>query len=306
MMRKMQLVVLFAALLLLPACFDYQADFVLHEDGSGSAAFSLQVVQGTEVDWQDPMVRRIFSPEPLSQEFVRNDFLILQEQTDFENLNSLQLSRMGWQLRVQDTGVLGLTAYTYRLTTTILGAENIAQGRSTPPGYTPQPSAANRPVDEAGIKAQLLRARAAQDHAIVINQTLPGPVQEADKIILGAYVVEPQIDGNKVSWRLPLSMLIDNDVRHNLVFSCSFKGSYSPSVRDRRFWVSQISNSVLPPARPVDPLEQYLTPITDEPLPLVTDASPALVADESSLSVAEESLAPVTKKLCWDAYQEAQ
>jgi hypothetical protein len=266
MIRKLQLTAMLAGVLLLPACFDYQADFVLNADGSGSVSFTLQVAQGTEVNWQDAMARRIYSPEPISREFVLNDNLILQERADFKNLDGLHLSRIGWRLGVQDTGLLGLTSYAYQLTTIIQGTENIAQGRSTPPGYTPKPTAANRPVDEAGIKAQLLRARAAQDHAIVINQTLPGPIQEADKIILGAYVVEPQIDGNKVSWRLPLAMLIDNDVRYNLSFSCSFKGGYEPSARNRKAWASRMSGNISPPVVQdlLMPALEIMAPVTHE------------------------------------------
>jgi hypothetical protein len=229
-------------LLLLPGCFDYEVDFTLTSDGSGQVCFSLYLPPMAEISWQEPLVARIDEPAAARRQIREEGRLVLQEEASFLLLGKLSAHKIKWDMALLSTGFLGLTTYTYKLTTTIINHENIIASRATPPGLEPQAQPSpNLPQNESGLAALALRARAAGRHAITITQHVPGPVEQADTILLGAYQAEPKIEGNQVSWRLPLAQLIGQDVRYNLAFSCIFKGDYQPGLRNREAWASRLT-----------------------------------------------------------------
>lgn len=257
MRHFIRLAVLGAFLLALPACFDYEARMVLNEDGSGEVDFCLTVPSSYEgragMDWERPLLRRIMRPEPvLSGPLPIGNTLRFDEHASFKQLGELKLSKLAWSLTVVDTGVLGLTDYTYKLTTTVAGPDNIARVGDFPSGFK-RVQRAPRPWREAGIvnqadaRAVNLRASVMGSHAITITQIIPGRVLKADNIDLGGYQVEPRIDNNSVSWQIPLAELVRYDVRANLVFSCTFKGRYQPSRNLKTAWASQLYHPSLYP-----------------------------------------------------------
>lgn len=244
-MRRLSLLVLTGIFLLfLPACFDYQVSLDLKPDGSGSVAFRLNVPQQYNITWQTPMVQRILSPQPVAPEpYLINQEAQFDEQAHFNYLGELRLNRIAWSVSMIDTGLLGITSYTYRITTFLMGTEGI------PAPYNQRPSGFQRQQKEimpwessqASEKALTLRAQAAEDHMLTIVQSLPGRVVKADSIELGDFVVEPIIEGNQVTWEIPLAQLIVNDVRNNLQFSADFRGSYEPHISFRPAWASRMN-----------------------------------------------------------------
>ncbi len=247
MRRCVSLALLGLMLLALPACFDYEAQLTLKPDGSGQVSFSLVAPAAYHLTWDEPLLRRIFAPQPVALgSRVEGEKQYFTEQVDFKFLGNLKLSRLAWSMVVTDTGLLGVTDYTYKLTTVLVGAENIPPATLLFPTGFERKVAKLEPWQEGGLdhlsaaEALRLRVAATADHHITIIQNLPGTVQEADKIVLGNHVVEPQINGNTVSWRIPLAQLVAGNVRSDLQFSCSFQGEYEPSERFRPAWASRL------------------------------------------------------------------
>ncbi|MDR1397527.1 MAG: hypothetical protein LBJ14_07330 [Desulfarculales bacterium] len=245
-MPILKLAALAMALICLPGCFDYEAELTLRSDGSGQARFSLYLPAQAQTGWEEPLVARIVSPEADRRQIRENGRLLLREEAAFRFLGNLTAHRIKWNLSFLDSGFLGLGGHTYKLTTTVINSENIPSDRTVPPGLQAKPALnPNLPHDESGLAALALRVRAAGSHSIIIRQNLPGEVEEADSIFLGDYEVTPEIKANQVSWRLPLAMLVAQDVRYNLTFSCVFQGDYRPRPGLAEAWASR-----LPPAAP--------------------------------------------------------
>jgi hypothetical protein len=163
----------------------------------------------------------------------------------------LAVSKIKWNLSFLDSGFLGLGGHSYKLTTTIFNSENITSDRIVPPGLPAGPVLSpNLPHDESGLAALALRVRAAGGHSIIIRQNLPGAIKDADSIFLGDYEVMPRIEANQVSWRLPLAVLVAQDVRYQLSFSCVFQGDYRPRPGLTEAWASRLHPvSAMPAAR---------------------------------------------------------
>ena len=253
MQRFIHLAILSVSLLLLPACFDYEAQFTLRQDGSGQVAFTVKTAAACQVNWNMPLVSRIIAPEPVMEQPVfASDEVIMTARTDFKLLGDLLLSKISWSLRVTDTGFLGMTDYTYRLTATVANADGIAAIAPIPSGFerdefVPEEWRKEGIVWQAEKQARQLRTLAAGEHMITINQTVFGPIKDADSIIIGEFVANPHIDGNTVSWHIPLAQLVKYDIRANLGFSCTFKGDYLPSQRNAAAWSSKMRQPSLYP-----------------------------------------------------------
>ena len=242
MQRLLRLALGFLFLLLLPACIDYEVKLTLNSNGSGQIICTLDAPASRQIDWEEPLARRIFSPEPACiQPLLSNGRLRLAEQADFKLLGDLELDGLRFSLSIVDHGFLGITDYTYKLTTMLISTENInlpglglAGFEASPPPVKPWPQ------DETIPQALALRAAACGEHAITIIHDLPGRITSADNIALGDYVAIPRIEGNRVSWEIPLAQLIAHDIRNNLRFSCSFTSAYQPSPRLTRAWSTRL------------------------------------------------------------------
>jgi hypothetical protein len=224
----------------LPGCFDYEARLSLNQDGSGEVQFSLNLtgnLENLKISWDEPLVARIYAPQPMREHLQEGDNrLLMRESAVFKALGELELSKLSWSLAMEDGGLLGLTAYTYKVTTTINGVEALPPPSSNPPGFGREAAADMKFRQPGQADAAALRAQAVRGHGITIVQTLPGRVIRGDSIDLGSYVVTPQIDNNTISWFLPLDMLIFFNMRTDLQFSCSFRGEYSPPRRYYSAW----------------------------------------------------------------------
>ena len=47
---------------------------------------------------------------------------------------------------------------------------------------------------------------------------------KAGPLVIGSQKVKPELRGGRAVWRVPLAALVYQNVRHNLIFRCDFKG----------------------------------------------------------------------------------
>ena len=210
-------------------CFDYSVELALNEAGHGNVEVGLslpeKLAQGHEMGRLDTLV----FPIPVRERQVRDGLLVLSERSGFQNLDDLAARRVRFEVEEVGTGVLGLSAYTYRVTTYMEMVEGDLPDRLVLPGtelesHAPGPG----PLDPTQQRLRQLRARTLAGHYLTLSLRFPGRAEVARPLVLGSSEIKPEVDaqGGRVSWKVPLSVLVNENVRRTLTFSADFKGKF--------------------------------------------------------------------------------
>jgi hypothetical protein len=205
-------------------CFDYEVELVLERDGSGSLEVSLAapayLAQG-----RGPDLDTIIFPPPRRQVRRSDGRVVLVERLAFEWLDVLALRRLHFKVTTEESGVVGFGDYTYRVRAHLEALEGDFPDRDIRPGAElERPRAEAGPSDPAAAKAARLLAGGLAGHHVSVVLRLPGEVSRAWPVGAGTAVVEPEIAGSTVAWRIPLAALAAADVRHSLDLRCEFQG----------------------------------------------------------------------------------
>ncbi len=211
-------------LVLVAGCFDYEVELTLKRSGAGVLEVRLDLPAHLAQPGQARLDTIVFPP-PRRASHVRNGRLTVAERLDFPWLDVVAARRVRFQVKQIGTGILGLTAYTYRVTAWLESVEGDLPDRSARPGteLDEQAPAAASP-DPAAAKAARLLAAGLAGHYLSLTLNLPGKVTRAWPLTAGREVVRPRVEAGRVQWRVPLGALAAADVRHTLVFRCDFKG----------------------------------------------------------------------------------
>jgi len=223
-LAKLGWAALLAALLLAAGCFDYEVELTLNETGNGVMEVRLDLpahlAQNSKIE-----LDTIVYPVPQRIRDVKNGRLTVSERLEFEWLDVMAMRRMRFQVEEIATGLLGMTAYTYRMTVWLESMEGDLPDRSVKPGLELEERApAAAPSDPAAAKAARLLAGGLAGHHVSLTMNLPGEIIKAWPLVAGSAKAEPEITGGWVRWRVPLSELAASGVRNTLVFRCDFKG----------------------------------------------------------------------------------
>lgn len=216
-------------LLTLPAagCFDYDVDFALTRPGEGQLKIRLTLPEHLTGGYHVAHLNTIVFPKPQREMARENGLLTISEACAFPNLDELAAHRILFEVKEVGTGILGMGDYTYRVVAKMEMAEGDLPDRDVLPGAElekREPGAP--PADEAEASARQLTAQGLAGHYISLSLRFPGRVDVARPLILGSTRVDPEVspDGEQARWRVPLAVLVSENVRNTLVFSCDFKG----------------------------------------------------------------------------------
>lgn len=208
-------------------CFDYEVDLALTRPGEGELKIRLTMPEHLTAGYHVRQLDTIVFPKPEREMTRRDGLLTISEACRFPHLDELAAHRILFEVKEVGTGILGMGDYTYRVVAKMEMAEGDLPDRDVRPGTElerREPGAA--PEDEAEASARQLTAQGLAGHYVSMGMRLPGRVDVARPLVLGSTRVDPEIspDGAQVRWRVPLAVLVSENVRQTLVFSCDFKG----------------------------------------------------------------------------------
>ncbi len=223
--KAFHIALLLALALLATGCFDYNLELTLHPQGNGLMRVTLDVPARLGAGEAGRRLDTIVYPPPDRQLEALGRRVRLSEVTRFQWLDVLALRRVKISVKRISGGILGLTARTYQVSLRLDSWEGDLPDREVLPGTeletrTPQAP----PRDPARERARQLLAGGLGRHHVSVTLNLPGRVLRAWPLVVGSEKVEPRVQGGRVSWRVPLATLMAQNLRHNLVFRCRFKG----------------------------------------------------------------------------------
>lgn len=219
--------ILLLACLALAGCFDYDVELALTRPGEGHLNIRLTLPEQLTVGYHVNQLDTIVFPKPEREMKSRGGLLMISETNTFPHLDELATRRVLFEVKEVGTGLLGMTDYTYRVTARMEMAEGDLPDRDVQPGAElekREPGAA--PEDPAEVAARQFMAQSLAGHHISLAIRFPGKVFVPRPLILGSTRIDPVVsaDGGRVQWTVPLSVLLSENVRQTLVFSCDFKG----------------------------------------------------------------------------------
>ncbi len=224
--RGLSCLVLLALLAGLAGCLDYDLELALRKNGSGSLStvIRLPVVLADRAAPRGPEVL-VWPPVRLTTG-MKDGWLTVRRTSRFRYLDEVGAWRVRFKLEQKASGVLGLTAYTYRITGWVFPAEGDLPDRLVLPGTeeevrTPPPP----PADPARRQARRLVAQALAGRHFTVRYRVEGEVVSARPVVLGSSRVDPVIGPRRrqVAWHIPLAVLINEDLRHTLILVAEFK-----------------------------------------------------------------------------------
>jgi hypothetical protein len=215
------------SLTLVAGCFDYTVELTLQEKGGGFIDISLDMPRGLAGDNPPNPMDSLLFPIPRKKTELAGDRVIIKETAGFSWPDLVVANRVWFKVERIKVGVLGITDYTYRLTTKLRSMEGELPDRDVLPGRELEKKVLKkRPTDPAEIKARSLLARSLVGHHLTLRLNLPGEVTKAYPLVLGAEVIEPEITqkGATIAWQVPLSTLANEQIRDNMLFRVEFQG----------------------------------------------------------------------------------
>lgn len=221
------LVLLLGFIALVPACFDYEVELTLKEEGNGVMEVRLDLPAHLARDSQIDLDTIVF-PVPQRRREVQKGRLTVAERLEYEWLDVVAARRVRFQVEQIGTGLLGLTDYTYRMTAWLESLEGDLPDRSVRPGTEldmAKPQAESG--DAAAAKAARLLAGGLKGHYVNLTMNLPGEIIKVWPLIVGTATIQPEITKGWIRWQVPLDVLAGAGVRHTLVFRCEFKGDFN-------------------------------------------------------------------------------
>jgi len=206
-------------------CFDYNLELTLEPGGNGLMRVTLDVPSRLGAGETGRRLDTIVYPPPDRQLESLGRRVRLSEVTRFQWLDVLALRRVKISVKRISGGIFGLTDRTYQVSLRLNSWEGDLPDRDVLPGTELETKAPKpQPRDPAQERARQLLAGGLGGHHISVTLNLPGRVIRAWPLVVGSEQVKPRIQGGRVSWRVPLSTLMAQNLRHNLVFRCRFKG----------------------------------------------------------------------------------
>ncbi len=230
-MRPIRRLPALACLLLLglglAGCFDYEVELGLTQPGKGYLDVRLELPAYAAQDYPVEHLHSIVFPKPERKMETVGERLALSERSSFPHLDELAVHRVWFEVKEIGTGVLGMGNYAFQVTAKMHMAEGDLPNRDVRPGTEAEARSPQAgPSDPTEIKARQLMARSLQGHYVTMSMRLPGQVVKGRSLILGSSQVDPVIaeDGAVIKWKVPLAVLVAEDVRNTLEFVCEFRG----------------------------------------------------------------------------------
>lgn len=228
--RLLAFSLLLGAVLALCGCFDYEMELALTTPGEGSLSIRLILLQPLIKGFDVNPLDIIVFPKPQREMIKKGGLLMINEVCKFPNIDELAARRVLFNIKEIGTGLVGMTDYIYRVTAKMEMGEGDLPDLNVLPGTeleARQPNPA--PTDKDTLRARELVSQSLAGHYFSMSFKLPGQATLARPLILGSSVVAPQVNDNLgiVTWRIPLSVLINENVRNTLLFSCDFRGRFN-------------------------------------------------------------------------------
>ncbi len=219
--------VLLPACLALAGCFDYDVELALTRPGQGQLDIRLTLPEQLTTGYHVGQLDTIVFPKPERETRSKRGLLTISESCQFPHLDELAARRVLFEVKEVGTGLLGMTDYTYRITARMEMAEGDLPDRDVQPGAeleSREPGAASE--DPAEVAARQLMSQSLAGHHISMAIRFPGKVFVGRPLIVGSNRIDPEVspDGGRIRWKVPLSVLVSENARQTLVFSCDFKG----------------------------------------------------------------------------------
>lgn len=225
--RILPLVLCLLLALLTAGCFDYEVELALDEDGRGAVTVQLSLPEQVAAQHPVGSLDTLIFPIPQRQRLVSQGRVVTKERNTFAYLDDLAARRVIFEVVEIGTGLLGRGNYTYRATVRLEMAEGDLPDRQVLPGREIEKRAPLAlPDDPAQLKARQLRTRSLAGHYLTVAIKFPGEVDLARPLVVGASEVKAvtEQNGSRVAWKVPLSVLLNENARDTLVFSADFKG----------------------------------------------------------------------------------
>jgi hypothetical protein len=211
----------------LTGCFDYEVNLALARSGEGQLRIRLTLPEHLTAGYHVSQLDTIVFPEPERVMSREGGLLTISETCAFTHLDELAVHRIIFEVKEVGTGILGMGDYTYRVVIKMEIAEEDLPDRDVLPGTELERRESEAVFqDEYEARARQLTAQGLAGHYVSMALRFPGLVDVARPLILGSARIDPEVspDGAQVCWRIPLAVLVSENVRNTLVFSCDFKG----------------------------------------------------------------------------------
>ncbi|MBI4797834.1 MAG: hypothetical protein HY794_03665 [Desulfarculus sp.] len=208
-------------------CFDYELELELTKTGHGGTTVQLSLPEQVAAQYHVGSLDTLIWPVPQRSRQVVEGRLVVKERNTFDNLDDLAARRVLFHVKEIGTGLAGMGDYAYRVTVRLEMAEGDLPDRQVQPGFELEKRSPQAlPDDPAQRRARDLRTRGLAGHHLTVAIKFPGTVSLARPLVVGASEVpaESQQGGSRVAWKVPLSVLVNENVRDTLTFSADFKG----------------------------------------------------------------------------------
>lgn len=221
---------LLALALLLPGCFDYEVDLKLKSDGTGEVRTNAAFAAKRQQPGMPPELKILLEPKPEAGEAGQGGRWVMSEHTGFRSLGRLKMKRLRFKVELLDVGLLVVGTPSYRFHAYLMPTGQDQDDRTVGQGNElddrrPQAKPAG---DDLDMKVARLYAKSLGSHYFQLTVELPGKILKARTWVVGSHKIRPRVSaGNTVvSWRIPLAVLVNEDVRGNLLFTADFKGEF--------------------------------------------------------------------------------
>lgn len=225
--RLMTLFLCLGLMSLTAGCFDYELELELTKTGRGGVTVQLSLPEHVASHYHVGSLDTLIWPVPQRTRQVVEGRLVVKERNTFDNLDDLAARRVLFYVKEIGTGLVGMGDYTYRVNVRLEMAEGDLPDRQVLPGFELEKrSPQDLPDDPGQRRARELRARSLAGHHLTVAIKFPGTLSLARPLVVGASEVpaESQQGGGRVAWKVPLSVLVNENARDTLVFSADFKG----------------------------------------------------------------------------------
>lgn len=208
-------------------CFDYGLELTLGPSGKGSLAVSLGYPQSLTPSRINPAPRLLIWPPVKRTTKVHQGWVTTRRSLSFKYLDEVAAYRLRIKVERIQLGLLGLTDRTYRTTLWLEAGDRDAPDRAVLPGREQEAAPLAKPDgDPAHARARELVTSALAGRHLSVSFKLPGVVKKAMPFVLGQSRVDPVIKPKegRVTWPIPLAVMVNQNPRHTLRFVAEFKG----------------------------------------------------------------------------------
>lgn len=234
-------------LLSVAGCFDYEVALDLKEDGAGTVTVALKAPAYMAQQIKPRDLETLVLPPPVRQQRLKDGQVILTERSGFANLDDVAAWRLKFKVERTGLGFMGIGSDSHTITCWLEGPEGNMPNRDIQPGAEKEErvSMQKELLDPAAARArQLLDRSMGRDHLVVSFQ-VPGQFVQSWPLVVNKKQVPAlyEMNASKVVWKVPMSVLITQNVRHDLVFRAQFKGGLEYRTEGRTDAVSRFATA---------------------------------------------------------------